>query len=100
MRVTVVMDLNCFSRNRDLQLSSAGYKRSESREALERATGVCLGRSAWTGRGTFHLTPEQFCKLYIASRTIPHLKDGLDAATVLMPDPDKECVFYGKGLNA
>jgi len=97
--VHIEMDLEVFNKKNDVAVSMHGPKVNEARRILENATGICLGRSDWSGHGTLIITWEQYGKLIYFSKYHTVLKEAIGKASIIVTQHTDKCIFHGKGIN-
>jgi len=97
--VHLEMDLEVFSKKKDHMHTVRGHNVNEARIILENATGICLGRSDWSGKGTLIITWEQYGKLIHFSKAHNVLKEAVEKAGITITTHTEKCIFHGKGIH-
>lgn len=98
--ISMTIDMDVFNKRHDKIEPGFSFKTSPARKMLEHTTGICLGRSSWSGNAKMILTNEQFGLLVAHARSVPPLHKAVSEATIyIMNGSSLETVFYGKGLE-
>lgn len=98
--IEVTMSMACFHKQRDRIKPGAGYKYNPDREALEKATGICLGRCNWEGSQKLVMTADEFVDLWVVSQGagLSALRGAVVSADVRRLAPDTD-VMYSRGTR-